>query len=135
MLKSIMAANWVFSEKNKSQLSATGVTARLEYFPVGHLPDRQLVITQAAKQLQCSEVAAEEFILPKEELIEQTLSQLETAHRVTDGKRLLHWIQREQFKTGEDYFRRRLTREAKTHNLPADIVHIVRERIIAPHRK
>ncbi len=134
-LKSIMAANWIFDEKNKSEVRATGITARLEYFAVGHFLDRQLVTAQAAKQLKCSEVEAEELMLTKEELIEQALSQLETAHRVTDGKRLLHWIQKEQFNKGEDYFRRRLTREAKTHSLPADIVHIIRERIIAPNRK
>ncbi|HEX4949953.1 MAG TPA: DUF4435 domain-containing protein [Blastocatellia bacterium] len=130
-LKSITAANWVFFEA--SQYSP-GIDP--EYFSVGYDTDRELIIRQAANRLQCSEAETEKLILEKEQLIEAALAQLATAHRVIDGKRLLHWIQREQFKTsgGDDYLRRLLTREIQLHSLPEDIVHIVRERIIAPNR-
>ncbi len=131
-LKSIMAANWVFFDTSQNSQGTDP-----EYFSVGYETNRDTVIQQAAKRLKCSESEAEGLILEKEQLLEKSLSQLETAHRVIDGKRLLHWIQREQFKTsgGDDYLRRLLTREAKAHNLPADIIHIVRERIIAQSRK
>ena len=129
-LKSIMAANWVFSDKNKAQQQATGETAKLEYFTTGHALERHIVIQQAAIEMQCSEADAETLIAEKEQFIESRLNQLVTAHQVIDGKRLLHWVQREQFRTGEDYFRRRLMREAKTQELPADIIDIIREKII-----
>jgi hypothetical protein len=129
-LKSIMAANWVFSDKNKAQQQATGETAKLEYFTTGHALERHIVIQQAAIEMQCSEADAEALIAEKEQYIESRLTQLATAHQVIDGKRLLHWVQREQFKTGEDYFRRRLMREAKMQELPTDIVDTIREKII-----
>ena len=128
-LKSIMAANWVFYDKNKAQQQATGETAKLEYFTIGHAVEREIIIHQAADEIQCSEDDAEKLIAEKEQIIESHLVQLETAHQVIDGKRLLHWVQREQYKTGgEDFFRRRLMREAK--NIPSDLTHIVQERIL-----
>ena len=129
-LKSIMAANWVFSDKNKAQQQATGETAKLEYFTTGHALERHIVIQQAAIEMQCSEADAETLIAKKEQFIESRLTQLVTAHQIIDGKRLLHWVQREQFKTGEDYLRRRLMREAKTQGLPTDIIDIIREKIV-----
>jgi Protein of unknown function (DUF4435) len=135
LLKSIMAANWVFFDKNKAQQQATGETAKLEYFTTGHALERHIVMQQAVIEMQCSEADAETLITEKEQFIESRLSQLATAHQVIDGKRLLHWVQREQFKTGEDYFRRRLMREAKTQGLPADIVDIIQEKIIRRSNK
>ncbi len=131
-LKSVMAANWVFFDASQNPQGTDP-----EYFSVGYETNRDTVIQQAAKRLQCSEEKAEELILEKEQLLETSLSQLATAHRVIDGKRLLRRIQREQFKTsgGDDYLRRLLTRETQIHSLPADIVHIIQERIIAPNRK
>ena len=129
-LKSIMAANWVFSDKNKAQQQATGETAKLEYFSPGHALERAKVIQKTADKMQCSEAEAENLIAEKEQITESHFAQLETAHQVIDGKRLLHWVQREQFKVGEGYFRRRLTREAKIYSLPSDLAHIVQERIL-----
>ena len=124
-----MAANWVFYDKNKAQQQATGETAKLEYFTIGHAVEREIIIHQAADEIQCSEDDAEKLIAEKEQIIESHLVQLETAHQVIDGKRLLHWVQHEQYKTGgEDFFRRRLMREAKS--LPSDLAHIVQERIL-----
>lgn len=135
-LKSIMAANWVFSDKNKAQQQATGETAKLEYFTTGHALERHIVIQQAAIEMQCAEADAETLIAEKEQFIESRLTQLATAHQVIDGKRLLHWVQREQYKTGgEDFFRRRLMREAKIQGLPTNIIDIVREKIIARSNK
>ncbi|MBL8208515.1 MAG: hypothetical protein JNM09_30070 [Blastocatellia bacterium] len=101
-----MAANWVFFDASQNPQSTDP-----EYFSIGHETGRDIVIQQAAKRLQCSKTEAERLILEKEQLLEKSLSQLETAHRVIDGKRLLHWVQREQFKTsgGDDYLRRLLT--------------------------
>ncbi len=136
LLKSIMAANWVFSDKNKAQEQATGETAKLEYFTTGHALERHIVIQQAAIEMQCAEADAETLIAEKEQFIESRLTQLAIAHQVIDGKRLLHWVQREQYKTGgEDFFRRRLMREAKIQGLPADIIDIIRERIIGRSNK
>ena len=129
-LKSIMAANWVFSDKNKAQQQATGETAKLEYFSPGHALERAKVIQKTADKMQCSEAEAENLIAEKEQITESHFAQLETAHQVIDGKRLLHWVQREQFKVGEGYFRRRLTREAKIYSLPSDLAHTVQERIL-----
>ncbi len=130
-LQSIMAANWVFFEASQN---VQGLDP--EYFSVGHETNRDIVIKRAAVRLQCSEIEADKGITQKEQLLESYLGQLETAHQVIDGKRLLHWIHIEQYKTGkEDFFRRRLMREAKIHGLPADIVHIIQERIIATSRK
>ena len=134
-LKSIMAANWVFSDKNKAQQQATGETAKLEYFKT-HALERHIVIKQAAIKIQCEESDTEALIAEKERFIESRLTQLSTAHQVIDGKRLLHWINIEKYKTGnEDFFRRRLIREAKIHGLPADIVDIIHERIIGRSNK
>lgn len=131
-LKSIMAANWVFFDASQNSRGSDP-----EYFSIGHDTDRDIVIQQAAKRLQCTKAEAERLIQEKEHLLDPLLSQLATAHRVIDGKRLLHLIQREQFKTsgGDDYLRRLLTREIQIQGLPADVVHIIRDRIITPNRK
>ncbi|MBS1809242.1 MAG: DUF4435 domain-containing protein [Acidobacteria bacterium] len=131
-LKSIMAANWVFFDASQNSRGSDP-----EYFSIGHDTDRDIVIQQAAKRLQCTKAEAERLIQEKEQLLDPLLSQLATAHRVIDGKRLLHLIQREQFKTsgGDDYLRRLLTREIQIQGLPADVVHLIRDRIITPNRK
>ena len=125
-LQSIMAANWVFFEASQNVQDLDP-----EYFSVGHETNREIVIKRAAVRLNCSEIEAEERVTQKEQILESYLAQLETAHQIIDGKRLLHWIHIEQYKTGkEDFFRRRLMNEAKVHGLPADVVDIIREKII-----
>ncbi len=134
-LKSLMAANWLFYEKNLASQRSTGATARLEYFSTGYDADRQGVIDRTAGLLQCSEADADAQIAVKEQEIERHLTSLESIHRVIDGKRLLHLMNKEYFKTDRNRLLRFLTNQAKSHELPADITGIVRERILAAATK
>lgn len=129
-LKSLMAANWVFYETNQALYRSAGVTARLEYFSTGHETDRQIVIQRAAKRLQCDETEAELRIAEKELEVERYLTDLTNAHQVIDGKRILHCINQEFFKTDAGRLFRFLTDKAKSHGLPGDVVYIVRDRIL-----
>jgi hypothetical protein len=129
-LRSVMAANWVFYETNLALYRSAGVTARLEYFSTGHETDRQIVIQRATKRLQCDEAEAELQIAEKEQEVDRYLTDLSNAHQVIDGKRILHRINQEFFKTDVGRLFRFLTDKAKSHGLPADVVHIVRDRIL-----
>lgn len=130
MLKSLMAANWLFYEENRAQYLASGVTKKLEYFSIGYDPLRLTVVQESARQLGCTDADAEARIAMKEQVLDQQLSQLETAHQVIDGKRLLHWVQREEFKTGEDYLRRLLVRENRHCGIHTDLTALVIDRIL-----
>ncbi|HMY74649.1 MAG TPA: DUF4435 domain-containing protein, partial [Blastocatellia bacterium] len=130
-LKSLMAANWLFYEKNLAAQRDTGATAKLEYFSTGYDADRQGVVKGVAGRLQCTEAEADEQIAAKEREIERHLASIQSAHRVMDGKRLLHCLNQEYFKTDRNRLLRFLTDKAKSHELPADITRIVRERILA----
>ena len=129
-LKSVMAANWVFYETNQALYRSAGVTARLEYFSAGHETDRQIVIQRAAKRLQCDEAEAELRIAEKDQEVDRRLTDLSNAHQVIDGKRILHYINQEYFKTDVGRLFRLLTDKAKSHGLPADVIYIVRDRIL-----
>ncbi len=129
-LKSLMAANWVFYETNLALYRSAGVTAKLEYFSAGHETDRQIVIRRAAKRLQCDEAEAELRIAEKEREVDRFLTDLINAHQVIDGKRILHCINQEYFKTDAGRLFRLLTDKTKSHGLPADVAYIVRDRIL-----
>jgi hypothetical protein len=130
MLKSIAAANLAYFDENRIQYQSSGQTAKLEYFPVGHHHDRQIVIQQAAKQLQCGEDDCDRRITEREEIIDRYLTSLGLAHQVIDGKRILHWVDHYHFKTSRDYLFRLLTERAGLRGLPDDIVKIVQDRIL-----
>lgn len=130
MLKSVTAANLAYFGENRIQYQSSGQTARLEYFSVGHHHDRQIVIQQAAKQLQCGEDECERRIAEREEIINRYLTDLNLAHQVIDGKRILHWVNHDLFVTGRDYLFRLLTDRAVLRGLPDDVVNIVRDRIV-----
>jgi Protein of unknown function (DUF4435) len=134
MLKSITAANLAYFDENRTQYQSSGQTARLEYFSIGHHHDRQLVLKQAAKHLKCSEDDCEKRIAEREEIIDQHLAKLDLAHQVIDGKRILHWVNRDLFITGHDYLFRLLTDRAKSRSLPDDIIKIVQDRILGSAR-
>jgi hypothetical protein len=129
-LRSVVAANWVFYETNQAVYRSAGVTARLQYFSIGHETDRQIVIQRAAKRLQCEKAQAELRISEKEKEVDRYLTDLGTAYQVIDGKRILHRINQEFFKTDAGRIFRFLTDKAKSHGLPADVVYIVRDRIL-----
>ena len=134
MLKSVTAANLAYFDENRFQYQSSGQTARLEYFTIGHHHDRQIVIKQAAKQLKCSDDDCEKRIAEREAIIDRHLADLNLAHQVIDGKRILHWVNRDLFITGHDYLFRLLTDRAKSHSLPDDIVKIVQNRILGSAR-
>jgi hypothetical protein len=134
MLKSVTAANLAYFDENRTQYQSSGQTAKLEYFSIGHHHDRHIVIKQAAKQLKCDEDDCEKRIAEREEIIEQRLTNLRSAHQVIDGKRILHWVNRDLFITGHDYLFRLLTDRAKSRGLPDDIVKIVQDRILGSAR-
>jgi hypothetical protein len=125
-----VAANWLYFDENKAEYQSTGQTARLEYFSLGHHHDRNIVIKQAAKQLKCGEGDCEKRLAEREEIVDRHLVDLNSAHQIVDGKRILHWIDHHHFTTGRDYLFRLLTKEVKLYNLPDDIVTIVRDRIL-----
>ena len=129
-LRSVMAANWVFYETNQTRYRSAGVTAKLEYFSTGHETDRQIVIQRATKRLQCDEAEAELQIAEKEQEVDRYLTDLSNAHQVIDGKRILHCINQEFFKTDTGRLFRLLTDRSKSHRLPADVVYIVQDRIL-----
>jgi hypothetical protein len=133
-LKCIVAANWLYYDENEVQYQNTGQTAKLEYFPIGYPHDRHLVIKQATKQLKCDEDDCEKRIAEREEVIERYLTDLNSAHQVVDGKRILHWIDHHHFKTGRDYLFRLLTKEVRLQSLPNDIIRIVQDRILGSAR-
>ncbi|SRR6266545_2396822 len=133
-LKHIVAANWLYSNENKAQYQSSGQTARLEYLSIGHSHDRRIVIEQVAKQLKCNEEDCEKRLAEREEIIERYLTNLDSAHQVIDGKRILHWVNNDHFITGRDYLFRLLTDRVRSHSLPDDIVIIVRDRILGPAR-
>ncbi|SRR6266498_1295401 len=89
-LKHIVAANWLHFDENKAQYQSSGQTAKLEYFTIGFPHDRHIVIEQAAKQLNCNEDDFEKRLAEREEIVDQHLADLTSAHQVVDGKRLLH---------------------------------------------
>jgi hypothetical protein len=130
-LKHIVAANWLYFEENKAQYQSSGQTARLEYFTIGHPHDRHIVIEQAAKQLKCGKDDCEKRLAEREEIVDRYLANLNSAHQVVDGKRILHWIHHHHFRTGRDYLFRLLTDRVMSHSLPDDIVIIVRDRILS----
>jgi len=134
MLKSVTAANLAYFDENKAQYQSSGQTAKLEYLSVGHHHDRQVVIQQAAKQLKCSEDECERRIAEREEIINRHLANLNLSHQVIDGKRILHWINHDLFITGRDYLFRLLSDRAKLHDLPDDVVKIVKDRILSSAR-
>ncbi len=69
-----------------------------------------------------------------ENLIDSHLAQLETAHEIINGKRLSHWVRRDEFKTADDeYLRRLLVRENKLVGVQADLRWLVLERILKTH--
>lgn len=133
-LKHIVAANWLYFNENKAHYQSSGQTAKLEYFKVGHHHDRNIVIEQAAKQLKCNEGDCEKLIAEREEIVDQHLADLNSAHQIVDGKRILHWIHRNLFKTDYEYLFRLLTKEIRSHSLPGDIVIIVQDRILSSAR-
>jgi uncharacterized protein DUF4435 len=133
-LKCIVAANWLYYDENKTQYQSSGQTAKLEYFKIGHDRDRHIVINQAAKQLKCDKDNCEKRIAEREEIIDQHFVNLDSAHQIIDGKRILHWIHRDLFQTEYDYLFRLLTKEIKSHSLPDDIVKIVQDRILSSAR-
>src|SRR5215510_8511271 len=133
-LKCIVAANWLYYDENKTQHQSSGQTAKLKYFKVGHDRDRHIVIEQAAKQLKCDKEDCEKRIAEREKIVDQHLVNLDSAHQIIDGKRILHWIHRDLFQTEYDYLFRLLTNEVRLHSLPSDVVKIVKHRILGSAR-
>ena len=133
-LKCIVAANWLYYDENKTQRQSSGQTAKLKYFKVGHDRDRHIVIEQAAKQLKCDKEDCEKRIAEREKIVDQHLVNLDSAHQIIDGKRILHWIRRDLFQTEYDYLFRLLTNEVRLHSLPSDVVKIVKHRILGSAR-
>jgi hypothetical protein len=134
MLKSVAAANFAYFDENRAQYQISGQTAKLEYFSIGHHHERHIVIKQAARQLKCDEGDCEKRIAEREEIIEQNLTDLLSAHQVIDGKRILHWVNNDHFTTGRDYLFRLLTDRARLRGLPDDIVRIIQDRILGSAR-
>ena len=130
-LKSVMSANWLFFEANLAEHQRTGVWGDIEYLSVGYEPQRETVLPETSLRLGCTESEADTRLAGKEGLIDSQLTQLETAHEIIDGKRLLHWVRRDLFKTADDdYLRRRLIRENKLAGVQADLRALVLERIL-----
>jgi hypothetical protein len=129
-----VAANWLYYDENKTQYQSSGQTARLEYFTVGHPHDRHIVIEQATKQLKCGKENCEERLADREEIVDRYLANLNSAHEIVDGKRILHWIDHHHFRTGRDYLFRLLTDRVRSHSLPDDIDVIVQDRILGSAR-
>lgn len=121
-LKTISSIHWVFWEN------------RVNYWPVGYaMNSRELLIRKAAQDLGLAETEVEELVVEKEKLLDEKLKNLETAHTVTSGKRLLHWVHREFGfdKLDKEYFHRLLIRAVKLTGIPDDVKEIVLNRILA----
>ncbi len=121
-LKTICAIHWLCWEK------------RVNYWPDGFdIEPRQMLIEKAAKDFACSVTDAESLVAEKESLVEQKLNDLNAAHQIISGKRLLHHAYTElNFgRPGIDVFRRMLIRGVKMTGLPEDLTVIVMERILA----
>ncbi len=129
-LKSVMAVNWLFWDENRAAYASSGTTNQLEYLSTGFEPERSVVLLEAAQRLKEAETEVDIRLAAKEGLIEQQLAELPSAHKVIDGKRLLHWLQREDFGRGEEVLRRWLTREAKLAGVQADLRSLVLDRIL-----
>jgi hypothetical protein len=124
----------MYFDEDKAQYQSSGQTARLEYFTTGHHHDRHIVIKQAAKQLKCGEDDCEKRLAEREEIVDRYLANLNSAHQVVDGKRILHWVNNDHFITGRDYLFRLLTDRVRSHSLPDDIVKIIQDRILSSAR-
>lgn len=121
-LKTICAIQWLCWEK------------RILYWPDGYpVEPREMLIVKAAKEFGCGLPEAELLVAEKENLIEQKLNDLNSAHQIISGKRLFHWAHRELgFKTIEkDHFRRMLVRGVEATGLHDDLKDIVLNRILA----
>lgn len=134
-LKSVMAVNWLFWDENRTAYTNSGITKRLEYLSLGFEPERTVVLQAAAQRLKETETAADIRLAAKEDLIEQQLIELTKAHTVIDGKRLLHWLQREDFGRGPEVLRRWLIREGKLAGVQADLCALVLDRILKENGK
>jgi hypothetical protein len=110
-LKPVMAANWVFWEKDVAQGSS-----RVESFGEGFpADDRPLLIRETARRLGCSEEEAERRVVEKEARIDAALGQLESAYARINGKHILERLFKTyQIHTTKDHFRRLLARTVKT---------------------
>lgn len=135
-LTSVMAANWLLWEKNHATYAVSGVTQELEsYFSLGFEPERAVILRAVAGRLKEAEAEIDRRLQVKEAEIEQQLGELAQAHSFIDGKRLLHWLQREDFGRGEDVLRRWLIREGKLAGVQADLKSLVLDRILKVNGK
>src|SRR5215813_2655024 len=94
----------------------------------------QTISSLSPEILKCGKDDCEKRLAEREEIVDRHLSNLNSAHQVVDGKRILHWIEHHHFKTSRDYLFRLLTKEIRLHSLPDDIVVIVRDRILSSAR-
>jgi hypothetical protein len=132
-LTSITAVNWIFFEEDRAEYARSGETQRLGKLSEGYETARASVLKEAAQRLNVPETEMNARLTAQEELVETRLTDLATAHTLIEGKRLLHWLQREDFKTGEGYLRRLLIRENKLAGVQADLRSLVLERILKSH--
>ena len=126
-LRTLMAANWVFSEVGGP-----------EYFTEGHqdIGDRPKLVQQTALRLSCDVAPAEQRIAEKEALLDPLLATLETAHHCVSGKHLLHQVYLHYvvaIKRGflKDHLFHLLVRSIKRMGLHEDIKEIMEQRILA----
>lgn len=128
-LKTVMAANWVFSEAARHE----GLSPR--HFSDGHeLASREEVLRQAVNRLgEIDEAEVRRRIEEKEHRLDSLLTDLNSAHRFTNGKHLLFQIWR-RFKNdlaNKDALLRYLARNADSvEKIPADIRFIVEQKIL-----
>jgi hypothetical protein len=120
----------MFFEEDRAEYARSGETQRLGKLPEGYETTRTAVLKEAAQRLNASEVEMDARLSAQEALVDQRLADLATAHSLIEGKRLLHWLQREDFKTGEGYLRRLLVRENKLVGVQADLRSFVLARIL-----
>jgi hypothetical protein len=127
-LKTIMAANWVIYES----------PIDVPYFSKGHtISDRMDIIRQAARRLNEDINQVEGKISKKETLIQATLSNLDDAYQVINGKHIFHQVHQKyvnEVKRGlrTDHFRNLLTRTVKEKvGLHPDILLIIKQRILS----
>lgn len=126
-LRTLMAANWVFSE-----------IGGIEHFTEGHdSADRQRLVEQSAVKMQCDVSQAEQRVVAKEALLDPLLAALETAQTCVNGKHLLHhvylhYISNVRSGLRKDYFFNLLVRAVKEKvGLHPDVKTIVEQRILA----
>lgn len=128
-LKTVMAANWVFSEAERDENILS------THFSFGHeLSDREEVLRQAVNRLgNIDETEVRRRIEEKEQRLDSLLTGLNSAHRFTNGKHLLFQIWR-RFKNdlaNKDALLRYLARNADSiEKIPADIRFIVEQKIL-----